>query len=444
MIQKRMPKTLKRTVAFLSIILLFFGCIESVRLLYGVGNLGGNSSFMDSSLADLEVSELVGAKNYEKQDTEAKHPLFSAISQAFGLPFSNPMSMLTTELPETRTPYTETSSQSQSSMLGALSNWRSTTQKIALGWLPANSPSETIRMIQDNPGINVISPTWLSVSSKNGDISSQSEASVIQYAHQQHIEVWPLIDNKFSSSLTHVVLDSTSIRSKLEQNIVQYATTAHVDGINVDFENIGSSERGPFTEFIQELHRELSPQHIKLSVDITSDIESLVNDNAYFHAALAEYCDYVILMAYDEHWAADQDPGPVADVPWVQSCVADLLNTGVPADRLILGIPFYARFWHVHSDGSVTSVSEATSDVPTILADNHAKATWNDKLGVAYARYSRSDGYGEVWFETDATLNRKLNVVNRDGLAGVAIWSLTFSNQQTWSTLVQALQQTVS
>ena len=57
----------------------------------------------------------------------------------------------------------------------------------------------------------------------------------------------------------------------------------------------------------------------------------------------ALFADYVVLMAYDEHYNGS-DEGPVASIDFVKKGVEDTLKE-VPADQLILGIPFYTRIW---------------------------------------------------------------------------------------------------
>ncbi|OFW75177.1 MAG: hypothetical protein A2201_00990, partial [Alicyclobacillus sp. RIFOXYA1_FULL_53_8] len=415
----------------------------SLMFLDGGGSWQTAARLEAANLSAIEVSELVGTETYTKPASRAPHSLLRALAQTVKLPFANLQNILSSQLPAALAPATQPS-ETQSSLLSSLYTWQNATKKIALGWIPYATPSETVQMIKDNPGITVISPKWLSLSSNTGSVSSSVQSSVVSYAHAHGVKVWALFDNQFDASLTHKVLQNVHTRLSLVNAVVQVAKTNHLDGLNVDFENVQSADQTAFTSFIQELHQQLQPLHITLSVDITPDIVFLHDNAAFFHAGLASVCDYIIVMAYDEHWGGDQTPGPVADVPWVTSAVYDLLDTGVPSDKLILGLPFYARFWHIHSDGSVTSQAVADGAVAGILQAHHATSSWNSALGVAYARYPKSDGYEEVWYETTDTLARKLALVNDEQLAGTAVWSLSLSDKQTWSTMIQALRQTLS
>lgn len=424
-------------------ILIGLGGIASLLLLYGGGSWETAARLEATRLSTVELSELVGTPNYQNTNQIAPHSILTSLAQTFHLPFVQPMQMLEGQLPKTSTSLPQ-SPNSQTTLFETLSSWETASRKINLGWIPGGSASTAIQLIKESPGVNVISPKWLSLKSAKGAVSSTIETSVINYAHQNHIKVWAMVDNQFNATLTHQVLSNEASRKALVSNLATLAKTNHLDGLNIDFENIHSSDEGDFTTFIRELHQKLQPFHVKLSVDVTKDIVFLQDNSAYFHAALAANSDYVILMAYDEHWGGDPQPGPVADVPWVTSGVNDLLDTGVPADKLILGIPLYARFWHVYKDGHVTSEAIADANIGSILSQHKAKVSFDAKLGLAYARYPKTDGYEEAWYETGRTLNQKLTLVNDDNLAGIALWSLNLSSPQTWQNVINSLRQSLS
>lgn len=421
---------------------LAIGCVTSAWLLYG-GSWQTAAQWEAGSLSQLEISELIGTTAYHPQDSTAPHSLLAALGQTLHLPFGDPLQMLTSQFlqPAASVP---SPSQGQSSLVGSLSAWQGQTRKIALGWAQYDTPARTIQLLNANPGITVISPEWLTLWSSTGALRDQTEPQVVAYAHQRKVQVWALVNNQFNAQLTHTFLHNPAATARFVQKLTSSAANAHLDGINVDFENIFTDDRDAFGAFIRQLHVALRRDGLQLSVDITPDIVFLHDDAAFFHAGLAADCDYLVVMAYDEHWGGDAEPGPVADVPWVTRAVQDLLDTGVPADRLILGIPFYARFWHVHADGSVSSLATAVSNVPAILTTHGAHLQWDAALGVDYARYPKSDGYEEVWYEGQRTLTRKLTLVNDTNLAGVAVWSLGLSDPHTWSNVIRALRGALS
>lgn len=44
--------------------------------------------------------------------------------------------------------------------------------------------------IESMTGVNTISPTWFSVASKDGTVSSLADSSYVETAHEKGLEVW--------------------------------------------------------------------------------------------------------------------------------------------------------------------------------------------------------------------------------------------------------------
>lgn len=419
-------------------------CFASFSYMYGGGSPNVLAHLEGSRLSTVTSTQLFGTTLYNTSVTGAStSPNANPLSQSGWFQPMDAMSMLTGQLMPTSTsiPATE---QSQSTLFQSLQVMEQKTHKIVMGWIPNNTTQSTIAMIQENPGLTVASPLWLTLASSKGDITNHVDTKVIQYAHAHHIEVWALVDNQFKSQMSHDVLSNADTRNLVANNLITIAKQDKLDGLNIDFENIASADRAAFSAFMKTLHDEAVPLHIKISVDIAPDISFLKDDAAYFHAQLAAYADYVVLMAYDEHYGGDPTPGPVADVPWVEQSVLDLLDTGVPSDQLIVGIPFYTRFWYVHHDGSVNSEAISDANIQSILTQHQATQHWDNQLGLEYATYSKPDGTEEVWYETDQTMQRKLQIVMDENLAGISIWSLGLSDKTTWTTVVNGLTNLLS
>lgn len=442
------PQTFRHAItqfvaATVALMMLFVGFLMAAIFIFGPSHFPFLSTSEASGLAAMEISQLVGTSSYTQAPAHHPSSLLATVATSIHLPLSNPLTMLDSQLPQTNIQVAEQTN-TQSSLFGSITTWATQSKKIAMGWLPSTSAAACIQMLQQNPGINVASPVWLHLNDASGNLSGQVIPSVITYAHQHNIKVWVVVDNNFSLTLTHQVLQNPKAVTNMIDELAYQAKLYHLDGVNIDFENVAAADRNAFTAFVKALHDKLAPLHINESVDISPDIVQLRDDQAFFHAALASVADEVVLMAYDEHWGSDQDPGPVADLPWVTNAVVDLLDTGVPTAKLVVGMPFYTRFWYVHKDGHVTSEAIPDGNIHAILQKHHATSTWLQSLDVMYAKYAEPDGYMEVWYPTTQTLTDKLSLVGNNGLAGVAVWSLVLSDTATWTSLVDALRTTSS
>lgn len=55
-------------------------------------------------------------------------------------------------------------------------------------------------------------------------------------------------------------------------------------------------------------------------------------------------------MGYDEHYAGS-DAGSVASIGFVKNGVSDTIAEGVPAEQIVLGMPFYTQSVGAHTEG---------------------------------------------------------------------------------------------
>lgn len=435
--------------AVIGLVLLVVGCFGSFAYLYGEGSWNALAHLEATQLSDIATTELLGINQYQSASPSSSEsrvlnpfsPLREALSKF--LPVTDALSMLQGQLLPITT-QVNSAAPGQGSLFQTLQLDSHKNQKIVMGWLPDTSAAGEIQVLKDNPGVTVASPLWLSLASSDGTLQNHISQAVVNYAHQNHIQIWALVDNQFNATLSHAVLSNPTARAHLVSQLIGFCVNDHLDGINIDFEALHSQDRAAFMTFMQILHKSAQAKRIVVSVDVAPDIVFARDDAAYFHAGLAADADYVVLMAYEEHWHDDQTPGPDADVPWVTQSVEDLLDTGVPSDQLIVGVPFYTRFWYVHRDGSVSDEAISAANIAPILAQHHAASQWDNTLGLEYATYSKSDGYEEVWYATAETMKRKLQLVQGENLAGMAVWSLGLSDAKTWKTWLSGFRQILS
>lgn len=127
--------------------------------------------------------------------------------------------------------------------------------KIRLGWFQTGGISGNSKAagLVSASAVNVISPTWYSVTSEQGDVSSYAQGAWVNDMHADGIKVWPLI-NDFNKDIDYKTLFSVrSNRRKLIDTLMRDAVSYGYDGINLDFENIRNEYSKDFLQFIREL-----------------------------------------------------------------------------------------------------------------------------------------------------------------------------------------------
>lgn len=101
-------------------------------------------------------------------------------------------------------------------------------------------------------------------------------------------------------------LAKADTRFSMIQQPLAFAQTYHLQGINIDFENVRTTDKANLVQFVRELTPALHEQGLVVSIDVTpksnSELWSLFLDRS----ALGRTVDYMMVMAYDEHWASSR------------------------------------------------------------------------------------------------------------------------------------------
>lgn len=171
------------------------------------------------------------------------------------------------------------------------------------------------------------------------DVPRRSLIKIPEYA-RCHLVV--ICDSK---SLTHFVISSEyDVRKRAIKQIVE--TAKDYDGLQLDFELIPARDGPEYLSFVQELKNELNKRYGKnnkmYSICVPARMR-LLTDDLFPYAKLADIFDRIFVMAYDEHWSSSK-PGPIASIDWCRRC-AEYAVQVVPAEKLVMGIPFYGRTW---------------------------------------------------------------------------------------------------
>ncbi|WP_294214470.1 glycosyl hydrolase family 18 protein [Pseudobutyrivibrio sp.] len=309
---------------------------------------------------------------------------------------------------------------------------------ISLLWhqmLSQDGNANIATVLADSGNIDVISPTWFRLSDNQGNISSVASSNYVSVCHAANVQVWGLVTNVDSAEVdADTVLNTTSSRDKLVNNIIAQAITYGLDGVNIDFEALGGGDG--FIEFIKELSIKCEKNDIILSVDNHAPAEY----NAFYNLEeQAKYADYVVVMAYDEHAGNSEEAGSVASISWVEEAVKNTLNS-VPAEQVIMAMPFYCRVWKTSAEGTVLdSEAYGFDGIQKFLNNHEVTAEWNEEYGQNYVEFVEGDITYKVWVEDETSLEEKLKVMDNYGLAGGAFWKKGFDNSAAWNVIAKYL-----
>lgn len=307
-------------------------------------------------------------------------------------------------------------------------------------------------IFQNVTGINTVAPTWFAFNDQEGNIRSIANYDYVAKAHERGMEVWALFSNEFPDENgdlqgfagmgipTNQVLSYTSKRTNAINQIIGYCQDYGIDGINLDFENIISpTEDGTgksaenFLQFIRELSVACHANNIIFSIDNYVPLYT----QHYNRAEENAFADYLVIMGYDEYYSGGSQAGPNASIGFVEQGIKDTMSAGVPASKIINGIPFYTRYWY--TDGDTLGCNEASMAEALQYVESHeVTPQWDDSLGLNYVTYDGSDGNTyQMWLEDLDAVDRKMQLITSYDLGGVSCWKIGQEISDVWSVINQ-------
>jgi len=239
-------------------------------------------------------------------------------------------------------------------------------------------------------------------------------------------------------------------RRRFVESAVRFVERYNLDGVDVDWEYPGmvgngnkfrAEDKQNYTLLLRDLRVRFDAEEKKLGRHLVISIATGASTHFLENTEMEKvqrYVDTVNVMTYDYYMpgidkvtghdapllASEDDPKHVS----AERTVKEYLAAGVPAGKIVLGVPFYSRSWsEVSSDGNgLFQVGKAArgmrvslGDVPGLLAGGYVRY-WDAKAAVPYL-YSEQAGIF-VSYEDEESVAKKCEFVMERGLGGVMFW----------------------
>lgn len=282
-------------------------------------------------------------------------------------------------------------------------------------------------------GVNILSPTWFSITDADGTILDKGNRDYVRKYDALGYGIWPLIDNSFDPDLTHELLKSSENREKVINKILDIYLDYGFGGINIDFENVHLKDKDLLTQFVRELYPIFKENGLMVSMAI-SPISTSENWSLSFdRERLTKATDYLMLMAYDQHWAASPIAGSVAQYSWVESGIKGVLEV-IPKEKLILAVPYYTRLW-IEEDGKMSSQALSMDVANEFIKENNIQLLWDDESMQYYGEMEKEGKLYKIWLEDSNSLEYKASLIIKYDLAGIASWRKGFETDNIWAAI---------
>ncbi|MGH9882127.1 MAG: glycosyl hydrolase family 18 protein, partial [Pyrinomonadaceae bacterium] len=139
-----------------------------------------------------------------------------------------------------------------------------------------------------------------------------------------------LVDEKFDAQLLARSIVDEPHRQILISALTSFVQDNKFSGICVDFEELAAESQPNLLAFMQELHAAFAPKGLLVVQAVPFD------DSDWNYKEYAAATDYLMLMAYDQHWATGEDQGPVAAQDWYESTLIKRMHDLDPAQTIII------------------------------------------------------------------------------------------------------------
>lgn len=271
-------------------------------------------------------------------------------------------------------------------------------------------------------------------------LQSESFLQIIESAQSKNIQL-DLVVKQFNPQEMTAFLLSKQAQNKFFDQLDSVMLAYPFRGVNLDLElSDGQQLQSKLTDFVSDLNLHLDQISPTTTLSIDVYPSAAQGGNIWNLSALAPHLDYVIVMAYDFHRRQSAQAGPVS--PLLGGSVYQNINQHlkeilelVPAEKILLGVPFYGYEWQTTSrneraltfpDSGSTASYQRVLDILSQRDELKVQERWNEVALSPYLSYEKSGETFVIYYENSRSLSYKLDYVNQLNLAGIAIWALGY------------------
>lgn len=303
------------------------------------------------------------------------------------------------------------------------------TQKIRAAFYVDWDPQAFYSLQKNVSKLNMVVPEWFFINPHTDVLQPQIDTAALHLMQKNHVAIVPLINNiniqnengDFDGNLLHRILNDPQKQQRLIQDIVKYLELYHLQGINIDFEEMKENSDEPLIAFQKNLYQTLHSKGFLVTQDIIPENED------YNISALATSNDYLFLMAYDEHYT-NSVPGPVSSQKWIEK-ILDQTAHDVPSQKIILSIAGYGYNWPSGSAAKTITYQQALANAKQFKAN----IQFNDDNYNNYYTYRDADSIThDVYFTDAVTSFNTLRFADEYGTAGTALWRMGSEDERLW------------
>ncbi|MCC5909962.1 MAG: S-layer homology domain-containing protein [Clostridiaceae bacterium] len=256
----------------------------------------------------------------------------------------------------------------------------------------------------------------------------------LELIDQQNIDR-KLMLTEHRRSLIYSLLENPADQEKVIEDIVVALMEYNFSGIVMDLETIRDTEKGYkslYVEFLRSLKQQLDIHNYSLTVAVHPN-NVIGYYDGYDYRAIGEIADEVNIMTHDYHDKNNQhiltDHAPIGKV---QEALANLIEEGVPREKIILGLQVAAGTQWVKSEGEegteIAFYTPAMRTVYNTLEQREGHKAFDYKTMTPSFSFELIDnGVSQkriIKYEDEKSLESKILLAKYYGIKGFSIWRI--------------------
>jgi spore germination protein YaaH len=283
------------------------------------------------------------------------------------------------------------------------------------------------------------------LSQADGIVATEKEdLDLVRTTRRRGVQAFATVVNRrpggeFDGDIAAAVLASGESRRRHIETLVDLVVDKGYDGLDLDWELVKPDDRDRFSGFVEELAAALHDKDRLLSIAVFPKVSEpgrwdsqKAADYKRLGAAVDEF--KVMTYSYSGGWS---DPGPQTPLGWADE-VLTFAESQVPAEKVLMGVPFYGFDWHgdattaVHWREADAKLTELGIEASRHGGSQEATFTYTDGDGVAHT----------VFFQDRKAIAAKVDFVTRQhpDLAGIAIWQMYREDPRFWDVIAKELR----
>jgi len=304
---------------------------------------------------------------------------------------------------------------------------------VSVGFYVNWDSSSLASLKQNISQLDWVVPEWVRLSGEDDNpLVLDIDDEAMNFIRQQRpdMPVLPLVQNykneQWNTDILVKAISTAQSRQKLIQSLLDLVAKNNFGGLTIDIEEVPASSQTDLFIFVNELHQELQKRNLILAQAVPFD------NPDWNYSAFASITDYLMLMAYDEHWS-DGEAGPVAGQDWFEQALARRMKDLSPS-KTIVCIGNYGYNWSDASKEAETVSFQDSLVTARESLDTPQDIKFDPVSKNPYYTYDEDDGSTHtVWFLDAVTAFNQIKNAAKYNVAGFALWRLGSEDPSFWT-----------